>query len=643
MSKWIIVLALFCAGKTGMAINGDTTHVITHNQELVVTNPGSGWNEYRNWGVFPDASVDYRKVYVVMSYKCPSGQNCGEWDYIDQVWLRRQGSADSTSMDLEMVRFITPYGNSFSQSWNFQWKMDITDFAAFLHDSVEIGYVHTGYETNVGRGWLVTLDFVVIEGTPVADFQEMNPFYNGNWTYGNAADDIENHLGSVNATMSNNTNTVRVRANHTGHGADATGCSEFCDKYRDLYMDGTFVERIQRWRKCGDNALYPQAGTWVYDRGNWCPGAVVYPYIRDFSVSPGSTHAFDLNMQPYTAASPSGNEYVVAYLFQYASPNATVDASIEDILEPNDFKEFSRHNPVCANPRIIIRNNGSSTLTSAVFNYGFNGQPQLQYTWNGSLPYGASDTIVLPGTMVPQSGQTNFSVTLTSPNGQSDEYPLDNTNKANAAITPVYTATSIIIEFQSNNEPQDNGYRLEDANGNILFERSMGSLSANTLYRDTIPVNSGCFKFVVDDMDESGGDGLAFWANSNDGTGYARLRNQSNSILRSFSADFGSLIEWNFTIGNVFTGVQETMSDAEVLVFPNPTNGQVTIDLSGLDYKTTTIEVIDITGKVIHTESFGNNTEARVTVDLSQHAPGIYFVRVQNGTNCWQKKVSLVK
>ena len=27
------------------------------------------------------------------------------------------------------------------------------------------------------------------------------------------------------------------------------------------------------WRDdCGENPLYPQGGTWIYDRANWCPG-----------------------------------------------------------------------------------------------------------------------------------------------------------------------------------------------------------------------------------------------------------------------------------------------------------------------------------------------------------------------------------
>jgi hypothetical protein len=32
MFKWILILALFSAGKMGFATNGDTTHVITHNE-----------------------------------------------------------------------------------------------------------------------------------------------------------------------------------------------------------------------------------------------------------------------------------------------------------------------------------------------------------------------------------------------------------------------------------------------------------------------------------------------------------------------------------------------------------------------------------------------------------------------------------
>ena len=59
-------------------------------------------------------------------------------------------------------------------------------------------------------------------------------------------------------------------------------CAEFCRALllainrQHLARGNTFL-----WRDdCGKNEVYPQTGTWVYNRGNWCPGAVVRRIVQ---------------------------------------------------------------------------------------------------------------------------------------------------------------------------------------------------------------------------------------------------------------------------------------------------------------------------------------------------------------------------
>src|SRR5688572_20749631 len=95
------------------AATGDTLTVVTHNDTLVVTNPATGNNPYRVWAVFPPDSIKYRKVILHLNYRCPPGLSCGEWDYIDNVYLRRMGGVNGDTANIEVTRFITPYGLSF--------------------------------------------------------------------------------------------------------------------------------------------------------------------------------------------------------------------------------------------------------------------------------------------------------------------------------------------------------------------------------------------------------------------------------------------------------------------------------------------------------------------------------------------------
>ena len=637
----LLPLLLFLAPLPFRAANGDTTHVVTHNQVLVVTDPSTGWNEYKAWGVFPSQSTSCRKLVVTMSYKCPTGWACGEWDYIDQIWLRRAGSVDSVSKNLELVRFITPYGNGFNSSWNFQWHADITDFAPFLHDSVEIGYVHTGYETNSGKGWVVTLDFAFIEGPAVRPFIGMSKLVDGGFSYGNSGDPIENHLTPDTVAYDANATLGRIYVSHTGHGMDNNqNCSEFCSKYRDLFIDGSLAERFYRWRKCGHNALFPQGGTWVYDRANWCPGAVVFPWRYDHAISGGSSHVYDIDMEPYSNG--GGNEYIIAYLLQYGAPAHTLEASLEEMLQPSSIKEYARFNPICDNPKVVLRNNGSATLSSAVIKYGFEGYPEQSYAWSGNLAIHQIDTVELGGTVIPPMNNAPFRAYISSVNGNADAYPKDDTLRSLAGMVTGIWDTALYLDFRTNAEPWETSYELYNENGTAIYSRPANSLVANTIYKDTFHLAPGCYRFVLHDEDAYGGDGLSFWANSAAGSGYARLRKVANSaIIKSFATDFGSIMELSFTVG-LMTSTPETPGEAQaVSIYPNPSSGRISIDVALSSPQSFIAEVYDMTGRLIEKKQLNAVADTRVDFDLEAQANGIYLVKVYNDSFTTTKKIVL--
>ncbi|HXD92763.1 MAG TPA: peptide-N-glycosidase F-related protein, partial [Bacteroidia bacterium] len=408
-----LVLALF----TGLSFSlfaqiGDTVHVKPLNQVTVVTNPGTGSNGYKGWGVFPDTSNHVRKIIVTLNYKCAPGMNCGAWDYIDNLYLRRLGGVNHPSQNTEIIRFITPYGGGFNHTtWGFSWHMDVTDYAMFLHDSVEVEYVHGGYEgTNVG--WQVTVDFAVVNGDQIANPISFNQLWNGSFNYGDTAHPIQNYLTPDTVMINPATVITKIRTIHTGHGEDTNNCSEFCPATRTVKIDGNVVSTRNRWRTCGDNALYPQAGSWIYDRANWCPGSIVHPdFVLSTTLTPGNKHTFEFIMPPYIGGVASnGNGYayeaIDAQLFQYKGINKSIDASIEEVYQPSNMPEYSRINPACDNPRILVRNNGSTAISSLGIKYGLKGGVFQTYTWNGALNFADTATVLLPNLSFPSTTTT---------------------------------------------------------------------------------------------------------------------------------------------------------------------------------------------------------------------------------------------
>lgn len=87
------------------------------------------------------------------------------------------------------------------------------------------------------------------------------------------------------------------------------------------------------------------------------------------------------------------------------------------------------------------------------------------------------------------------------------------------------------------------------------------------------------------------------------------------------------------------TGITEKNKTA-VSVYPNPSNGLFTADLSELSGKTT-ITVYDIIGNVILTKEASSNSKQ--SIDLSNQANGSYFIRITNDTEVITKKISVNK
>jgi hypothetical protein len=616
------------------AAPGDTIHVQTHSNLVVRTNPAAGNSGYPAWADFPAQGTNIHKAWISLSFKCPTGENCGEWDYLDYIYLRRKGGAGATSENIELARFITPYGNSYTATWFADWEVDVTDFEQLLRDSIEVEYIHGGYETNVGRGWLMNLTFHFIEGTPVRELKQVHRLWNGGFGYGNAANPINSQLTEQTLNLGADAATMRLRIIQSGHGADDPDyCAEFCPKQRTLTKNGSTLDQRIVWRDdCGLNPVFPQAGTWIYDRGNWCPGDIVYPDVFDFEVAPNSTQTLGMQMESYTGS--GGANYVVqAYALEYAAPAFAVDASIDDIKAPSKRYSYRRFNPICGKPEIVVMNNGSSTINSIEFSYGPSDGQMSTYTWNGSIDFMKKETIFLPANVQWNAEQGTFKVQIVKVNGQSDEYALNNTYYSEFEA-PLGVPDVFVVNFKTNNVPQENYWTIFNANGDEVTSRS--SFEANTEYKDTLTLPWGCYTFVLEDTDK---DGLSFW-NNDDGTGFVRFRKgDTGSIFKAFSGDFGTRLVVPFTVGGSIGFSEASSLNADFSVFPNPANNQIHVEAEFNKTQDVTIALLDLSGKVLQSALKKNISNLSEDFSISDFASGIYILEVTTQQGKWHQKL----
>ncbi|HVZ39911.1 MAG TPA: peptide-N-glycosidase F-related protein [Candidatus Kapabacteria bacterium] len=536
----------------------------------------------------------------------------------------------------ELGRYITPYGNGLSLGEGFTWTYDVSDFRPLLHDTVHLNAYN--------QQELVDMTFEFVRGTPPRDPISVTNLWNGGFSYGGAKS-IEDYLHPLRVKIPENAANTRIRVTPTGHGFGGNeNCSEFCAKDHTITVDGT--NRFQKtvWRdNCNLNPVYPQGGTWVYSRSNWCPGAEVWTYNFELTpwVHPGDSVTLDYNITPYTWNGQGSTPYyqIETQLVTYGPPNFSLDAAVVEIKAPGKTDLYKRMNPICSNPLITIRNTGSTPLTSLDIQYGVQGAAQSVYHWTGQLDFMESADVQLGE--ISWSGATGrqFTVAISKPNGGDDQYEYNNTATATYDVPPVFPKT-FYLELHTNDSPSENSYQLKDAvTGRVVLDRN--NLDGATYYRDTLTLPDGCYEFRLVDL---GGDGLSWWANTAQGTGSMRIRRADNgATIRSFNADFGGEIYQQFTVGfdlaadAPLPGIEEHGSRMEV--YPNPTDGEFTVNLWLRATQSAELTVTDMLGNSVHHAMLKNVTNGSFPVDLRSLPSGAYVVAVRAGAETLTKKI----
>lgn len=617
MNKNLLLIVLLISF---LSYSQQKTHVISHQEEVIVTDPSKGSNSYKRMALFPGKDKKIRRIILNLTFECPDKMRCADWDYVDHIKARSKN--DSTVY--EIARMLTPYGGRFQKDWHFKWQVDVTDFSKILRDEVEIDYIHTGYEDNKTRGWKVTVDFEITYGNPVANPIAIHKIYDGNFKYGDVSDPIENYLTPKTIKANSKTDFSIIKVHQTGHGMDANGCGEFCSKYRDILFNGELVNRKNLWMECGDNPLYPQAGTWIFDRANWCPGYLLQPDELLLNTKPNETFTVELNMEPYETEKPSANELLTTYLIEYEKPNATNDVTLLDIIQPSVSLAHSRKNPFGGLPVIRVKNNGKAPLKKMDIVYFIEGEKPEKFKWTGNIPFNQTAIITLPTEVFNKKTSANFYVQLSKPNGKKDAFKADN-NLKSIYSRPNILPESIIVYYETNKKPNENSYSIKDSFGNIFFEKDSVNMKPNTIYRDTINLKQGHYSFVFDD---SKGNGLEFWFNAKDGRGNVKLLDTLGNAIKHFDSDFGSHLIYNFSVQPDIE--YELDNTPSIAMFPSRTLGPITLDYFSNNEAHVKVLIVDQEDetKVYETHNYYNFKRGVLNYNLGYLPKKRYYIKV---------------
>ncbi len=88
--------------------------------------------------------------------------------------------------------------------------------------------------------------------------------------------------------------------------------------------------------------------------------------------------------------------------------------------------------------------------------------------------------------------------------------------------------------------------------------------------------------------------------------------------------------------------VENIISDNEIDIYPNPTNGIVTLKIKDSFYNSFSFDIYDLMGRKVTSEVYKNGID-EYTTDLSKYPEGLYIIRMKVGELYFNKKVLLTK
>ena len=253
-----------------------------------------------------NSNIESIKMFVRL--ECPSG-GCDPWDRYANILVKNQ----ETNQWFEMARHITPYGVG-NSVLDRGLEVDVTDFKTLLTGNVELKIFA---ETWVASGWVISLEFDFLDGTPDYKYYQISPViqFNNN-SLGGVPYGGENGNTQLDETKFDLKKSISIGANIKsahfrtiisgwGHAtpADSNGraCAEWCFRTHKIKINNT--NKFNHYMGpigCASNPINNQGGNWSPDRAGWCPGMIVPVRIDKFDSDISSSNLeFEYYFEPW--------------------------------------------------------------------------------------------------------------------------------------------------------------------------------------------------------------------------------------------------------------------------------------------------------------------------------------------------------
>lgn len=459
--------------------NDNIVNIINEEQH----NFGSAGQTRFTLANLPKNMEDYDQILIHFDVECPD-TGCDPWDQTARI------SVESPDGDIEIARFITPYGIECGP-----WTVDVTDFKTILSGPV----VFKSYIQVFGQsGWLLNCDMEFVEGNAPA-YSRVNRLWETDyWVYGDPSV-MDDNLPETSTNIASHTQTSHLRMTITGHGQGNTdNAAEFSNKTHQLVINGNVEDNHNLWKDdCAQNPCANQGGNWMPNRAGWCPGQEVQPYTYNLTnnMTPGQAITLDYELEAYTNLLNTGynngshtepHYKIFSYLIEesdtrYGEFN---NLKAESVVVNNDGTSFTGID-------FTIKNTGSESVATAIVSYYVDGAFVFEEAINAPILAGDSYTHSFSSIQGLGSGVYDVFAVVTEMN---DENVSDDVT---ATVADLMSGIRELTKEELNIFPNPSNGLFQVNVGDELLNSEMEVIDAQGRIIKNISLNQSNFSFNI--------------------------------------------------------------------------------------------------------------------------------------------------
>jgi hypothetical protein len=304
---------------------------------------------------------------------------------------------------------------------------------------------------------------------------------------------------------------------------------------------------------------------------------------------------------------------------------------------------------VCTGPlktNFKFMNNGSTTITQAVFSYNVNGGAPQTYTWTGSLPpLTMSQTMTFSPISFAPIASNSLNISIVSVNGSADMNPLNNTVTKIIPYAVTANTLAMQMDFTQDRWGTEVGWGVYDevtstpVAGAVVTAGTYPDLAASgTLlhtHNFTVSANT-CYKLVVTD---AYGDGV----NGGYGAGNYSLKSGVTQIIYS-NGQYATGETKLFKSANVTSIAAIALNISGLNVYPNPASNSATINFVLSQNENINVVVVNALGQTVYNEALTLDAGSHdIKLNTENWASGIYNMNFTTSSGSASRKLTISK